>query len=148
MKSTLNFLFVISTLLTGLALTTSPARAQTFTGQPILTETPGSLRTIITRINHSSVLIIGYENQDGGSVSIRIQDKRGTVLLEESQYKRAYAGRYDLAGLSPGLYSIELKTLTSRHIGTVSVDSPASQAAVTVIEQFRPAGDELMVTKK
>ncbi|GAB3048497.1 hypothetical protein [Spirosoma pulveris] len=120
-------------------------QAQTFAGQSVLTEPPASLRAIITPVANSLVVRIRFENQGRGSVQLQIRDRKGTILLDELQPKRFYAGQFDLASLPAGLYTIELRTLDARHTDTIRIEPPLSGRVIAVSE---PTATEKMIVKQ
>jgi hypothetical protein len=135
-----NFIFLqkqvlsIILLLISFVLPVPTLYAQTFLGKSSFTEPPSSLQVQIVPVSNATAVRIHFENQGRGTVHLQIRNSNGKVFYDELEAKRLYTGRFDLASLPAGLYTIELRTLDARHTEMIRVEEPTVGRVITLAE--------------
>lgn len=125
-------------LLISFVLPISGLYAQTFLGKSSLTEHPSSLQVQIVPVSNATAVRIYFENQGHGTVHLQIRNSNEKVFYDELEAKRLYKGRFDLASLPAGLYTIELRTLDARHTEMIRIEEPTAGRIVAVVNQSEP----------
>ena len=122
-----------------LTLASPVIRAQTFTGQATLTDTPSALRVIIHPISSESRLRICYEHTGGGTVQVQLL-QRDMVLYDEYSAKPTAVANLDLASLPAGEYTIRVQAYNARYRQVIRLDPPAGRLITLIDELPVPVG--------
>ena len=117
-----------SVCLLSIGLISPPARAQTFTGQTRLTESPapGFQVLVYPCLTKSSTIRININNQSGGPVRVQISDQQGQLVYDEVESLRLYRRYVDLSSLPVGDYTLSLSKPQGVYSQTFRIEPPTA----------------------
>ena len=114
------------------------ARAQTFTGQPKLTELPGAgfqglVYPVTTRPGE---IRININNQSRGAVRVQFSDQRGQLVYDKFESIARYRQYFDLSLMPAGVYTIILSKDGATHTQTFRIEPPTAGRLVLINEEL------------
>ena len=125
---------VLSTFL----LSAATLQAQTFNGQPTITETPSTFEAVVYPLtNVPTTLKVIFNNPTGSTVRVQVHNKEGQIFYESYETERQYRRRFDLSLLPQGQYMVEISKKKENYVQAFAINPPAQ--VQTQIALMNPA---------
>ena len=121
-------------LFAGFAFVSPSLYAQTFAGRDYLAESPANFRAFVYPAQRTPAINIRIENRSARAVRIQIKNEAQQTIYDDYVSKQKFAGRFNVAALPYGTYTVELTNRTARYRQAFRIEQLKAEHIVMITQ--------------